>query len=195
MGTLEFISNSLGHLAWPITVIVIAIMAREPIYSLIPKIKNIKWKDFEASFIERLERAEESISAEPSANIADLLHNPGFGEYVRIAKVSPEAAVLMSWRELEQTLRPELRRTADSRPVVTDAKRLLVRANKSTLKQFNDLRKLRNMVAHAGDVDITEAMAIEYVRLVFLLKDTLEREIKNSADKAALALGQQGISG
>jgi len=63
MTTLEFISNIVDSLAWPIAFAFLMVLLREPILNILPFLERLKYKDFELSF---RRQAEETMHLDPA---------------------------------------------------------------------------------------------------------------------------------
>jgi len=180
MDILSFIAALVASLAWPSAILVGLLVFRRSLQALLPAIKMLKYKDFQAEFTEDLQRVSREADAAklPSGQVVrDLpVGGPEASErkYTRLLTVSPAAAVLEAWQDLERALHgvatgwdydnpqdDELPNTS------TVAKRLHDEGKLDAVafSLFNELRRLRNQVAHHGGYAVTEAQAYEYAFL------------------------------
>jgi uncharacterized protein YutE (UPF0331/DUF86 family) len=86
-----------------------------------------------------------------------------------LAQVSPRAAILAAWSELELALHAAARRAGrpepGSFPQILDVLERQGLFSRETLEVLRDLRTLRNDVAHGRDIDVTFSQAMEYGQL------------------------------
>lgn len=90
---------------WPITLLIICIIFRKPINTLIGKVVKVKAKDFEVEFSAKLATVRHDFKNHYSDKTMHLqleISEP-FAQSSVLANTNPEAAVLVSWRELELT--------------------------------------------------------------------------------------------
>lgn len=115
---LEFASATLGQFAWPVFVIVVVLLLREPIKQLMvnPRLLRVKAGPggLELELREDLDQAEKQLETvpttpelEPKKADEDAAHD-FIAEMERLAQVAPRAVVLESHTRLE-CLRPAVR--------------------------------------------------------------------------------------
>ena len=175
----QLIASVIGDLAWPIVVLVIAFALRHHIAGLLPNLKWLKYKDFEAAFGEQLAEAEKevpehersvSVSADDEAN-----------RYLQLAEMSANAAVMEAWLPVERALRDVARlhgydgtqgRSALYFIKILGRKKILSPRLVSLLR---DLRGLRNAAAHAVDErEISTEQALRFKELANYVRKELE---------------------
>lgn len=179
MGVLEFVAALVGHLAWPVSVIVLVSLLRGPLVELIPTLNRLRYKDLELTFGARAHQlanaAEQSLPAgEPEG--------PELGRLRDLALVSPRAAVIESWLRLEaaaglalQARGAKLRRDDFRSPLGLG--RALQGAqvlNGEELKVFDELRNLRNAATHGPEFALNPEAAVEYARAAIRLADVVK---------------------
>jgi hypothetical protein len=179
MNAFEFVIKILDQLIWPLTLIIIVILLRGSIGSLIPKTKYLRTKNFEAYFSEKLEKAElGALTADlPGVELQDN-SNDFVRFYHKLSELSPVATVLASWREVEIAISPVLNRSDAGFPSLSSVKKIFksYTFNEATITLFNDLRLLRNKIAHSSD-GISNAKAFEYAILAHKLAIKVANEI------------------
>lgn len=161
MNTLEFIASLVDSLAWPGVVYLFLWIFQERIGSLLPRLVRFKHKDTEVEFseaIERLER-EEQPALRDSAEEGEP--NEQYLELLKIAEISPRAAVMEAWIKVETSAAkaavrafPELDEKllrGPAQPLRLLESRVL---NRSETNEIRELRRLRNMAAHHEDFDL-----------------------------------------
>lgn len=197
---LEFWSSVIDSLAWPVGVVIAALLLRKPFTDLLadPSTKHVKagpgGLEIE-KWDQRLADARQEIEASPvppgeAQPAADEELTFG-GEMFDLATVSPSAAILESFAVLERLLRQLVRiepgtRRPDGRLIITaPSVRVLARmARKQGLLTdeetyaIEDLSVLRNVVAHEhADIDVDRAR--DYVILVSRLVATLNAHARD----------------
>lgn len=159
----------LDVLAWPSVVLIVAFLLRKPIKALLPFVENIKYKDFEVKFRKELDQVKEEAKEagiEIQTEIGDKT------EIYKLIEVSPTAAILESWKELEISARKKVEELA---PRDAKFRNLLQRPIAylehtgalipSTARTVRDLQSLRNQAAHSTELKLTKEDAIEYVSI------------------------------
>jgi hypothetical protein len=112
---LSFIATVVGHVAWPATVLIAGFLLRKPLLALLPELRRLRYKDLEVDFGKELEHVEAQLDAvvpkqlegpKEAAKVPELQDLPKTREELieRIAALSPSAAILESWSNVERTL-------------------------------------------------------------------------------------------
>lgn len=172
MNILAFIAEIVKATAWPIVVLCIAWSFRRQLLTLIPSVELLEWRDFKLRFGKQVERVvEEAREALPADTIRLGYSKQDRVDALQLAKISPRAAILEAWAELELAacLALESRgvRTSDSDRRKSRKMAMLLRTHDLfsdlQLDVWNQLHALRNAAAHARDQKITLESAYEYV--------------------------------
>src|SRR5437762_1734588 len=102
MDWLQFIAGFIFHLSWPNTVGVLIFVLRKPILELIPALSKLRLKEFELEFRDRLADAQTSVAllANEKAKEDVVLLKP-VSYYRDLARISPRAALMEVWMEVE----------------------------------------------------------------------------------------------
>lgn len=172
----EFTIALLDKLIWPAVVVFAILVLRKPVAALVPLAKKLKYKDFEVEFGQELK----AISKKAEGAFPELKQDKKTA-LIATAENMPNAAVIEAWN------------------VVDDAAELLVKSIDSNIdlnvgtrykliedfllkqkvidtkkgKLFNELRQLRNKVAHAAGYEVGKAEALQYIDLCFKLTEYL----------------------
>ena len=183
MDNLAFISSIVSSLIWPIVVVFIVIILRRPLQDLIAdlgrRLHSIKFPGGEAEFSDELAEIKEAADEAnlPPAPISPpvgplLLEVEGYEkQWIKLAELSPRAAITEAWRQVEIAMREVARRyeisEKDSRSPLTLIRELGKRQilTPDILAIVGDLRGIRNTAAHGLRVEITQTDAAEYVAL------------------------------
>jgi hypothetical protein len=168
MSILEFISS----VAWPVSVLVIALLFREP---LVEALRSATGKVAAGPFSLEWEKQVEEVEA-------DLKRTPPYiaggepsataGKLDEIASISPEAAIVEGFAQIEGSLRMALENAKVEVPPRSwsayELSRLALENNlisTGTKEAIDGLRVLRNLAAHGQANDISSERAHEFVAL------------------------------
>ncbi|MFD2256783.1 hypothetical protein ACFSSA_08860 [Luteolibacter algae] len=174
MTFLEFLASLVSSLAWPATIFLAIFFLRKPLVELIPLLKKLKYKEFEAEFRDALEATpvpptiatDDTLSADSPG---DLLKSRNY--YLQLAEVSPRSAIMEAWLELESAssdaytriVKPGMKVFMNPR----DTAQYLYGQSLITedeYKSFQSLARLRNKAAHETDLsDMNQKVVGEYV--------------------------------
>jgi len=179
-----FITEIVKALVWPATILTIIALFKRPIATLLSEVGRLKWKgleiEFEKDIKEIAKRADEvlppqlvevraadeiKISADEMSFIVSRAENE---KITRLAEISPPAAILEVWLDVESALREAASRhevQVSPRTHVLSLARNLVdmgKLDQQTFEIFETLRDLRNKVVHARSTDLTFSQAMEF---------------------------------
>lgn len=177
MDTFTFIVEMTKALAWPTAVAVTVYLLRTPLINLVPYIEELKYKDFELKFRRDISKAKEMFESEvmPSPELSRLLEEEN--TLIRVAEISPRAAVIESWMSLQNSLldislnlgqidnKENFREHSRVGHAMLDAKIF----NKNDFNVYHKLRDLRNEATYAPDFAFNSQDAKEYVKLAMQL--------------------------
>jgi len=193
MDWLQWSSAVIGSTAWPIAISVVALVYRGQIGQLLKRIRGAKYGSAEVYFSDELDKIEAQasrLSTKPEADAGDTsieVSQPSTstntdGEQVpddgpetsqmserqdrftEIAKLSPSAAVLDAWRDVELELERSFRKSGLHRekkriaPLQLGMKLYemgVIHAH--TMDMISHLQNLRNAAAHTEEVSVTDA--------------------------------------
>lgn len=181
MDCLTFIAKLAETLAWPVVVVMVFFGLKDKGLELIPILRKLKYKEFEAEFGEGVREIGETLPLpkETGAVKAEQKAEPSglHEQLLRLAETAPRAAVLEAWLQVEHAAQRLVSRTgvADRslRMVGPSIMRTyLERTGALSPKQqegFNKLRALRNKVVHYVEVSLPLDEVLEYVELALAL--------------------------
>jgi hypothetical protein len=176
-----FIAEIVKALAWPVTVLGIVYILKQPLARVILTLTKLKYKDLELEFEDKLQDAKkeaERANLPPSPLLAAVTKDT----YLELATHSPREAILEAFSEvldaaLETAKRHGLAGTQSS---LKDSPMALIRLlrNAGVLDAqqelvFKQLRVLRNDAYDSPTFALTAASAIQYVTLAKRLADYL----------------------
>lgn len=167
---LDFVSSVVASLAWPIAIVLIALILKKPIVNLLRTLRFLRYGDVEFEFDQELKKIEGKIEEnQPLPPVQTIEESKAKDLFEELVAASPKAAVLATWQEVEYTMN-EL---ANQLNIDTKSWRSpvnLVNVLKSNeqitsnaVELLLELRKLRNRLAHTGpSVEIAESEARRY---------------------------------
>lgn len=185
MDCLTFISNLIDSLVWPAVTLLIVYWLKDAIAERIKNLKTFKWGDKEATFGDKLAEVEaeaEAAQLPPPKDRPDPPVASSFKEYLqRLAEVSPQAAVLEAWKEVEkaaeflcQKISGEKHPAGSAKvdQIIADQFRLH-RLSVSVYTMYRQLKQLRNEAAHNVHSSPTKVQALEYAEIALQVADAL----------------------
>ncbi|MBN6350233.1 hypothetical protein JZM10_01965 [Providencia rettgeri] len=179
MDVLKFFSELIKALAWPMATIILVILLRKPVVELIPLLRRLKYKEFELEFskeVSELKAEVEAIAKEKSPSVP-----VSSSRLLDLVSFSTPAAIMEAWLEVEsaaistassfwgQSTNDALKNTQKLGEYLLQCKVI----DREQLDIFNKLRHLRNKVAHARDLNLSESDARSYVQLALDLADSI----------------------
>ncbi|WP_028863118.1 HEPN domain-containing protein [Psychromonas aquimarina] len=178
MSWMQFIIELLDKITWPLVLVFFFIIMRQPLSALIPLAKKVKYKEFEVEFNQELKALTEQAQGEfPEFNLDKK------SLITASADNLPNSAVLEAWKEVDDAAE-KLIKSLDQNIDLNISTRYKLMENillsekivdSKKGKLFNELRQLRNKVAHAKDFEVGKTQALQYIELCFVLADHLNR--------------------
>ena len=182
MDFLTFLATIVGSLAWPVSLLVALFLLRRPITELLPGLRRLKYKDLEVDFGKELEKIEAVMDTVeentkpkgelPVAVQPEPLPKTRTELLEKLAELSPNAAIMESWRNVERTLDFYFSSRGIERPRSGQA--ILGHLDydpnfpPQLVSAYQELRLLRNRAAHDG-----ENLTAEHARDFSALADRL----------------------
>jgi hypothetical protein len=181
MNALEFVIQLLDKLVWPLTLFVLLYLVRKELKTLIPFLKRARISEFELEFDRDLAAVKSVAEDEFKVVQADWKVT-----LITLAQHTPNIAILEAWKEIEtraetliRILQPQV--DLDSPTRFKMMQEILIRDYRIETKKgkiFNDLRQIRNRVAHAKSYTVNSDQALSYVAIAIQLIEYLEEKIK-----------------
>jgi len=162
MTLFEFISSIISSLAWPTIVLIIVFILKNPLSKILISLTKFRYKDLEMEF-ERLQSSTdalpETIENKTIPESERIIYASLEEQIADISPRSPEGAILIAWSTIEAAISSAIMRLAISpeppsyRSVIHNIECLKKYTNldKIIFAILDDLRVVRNQVAHAGD--------------------------------------------
>jgi hypothetical protein len=202
MDGLEFTSNVIGHLAWPVAILFLGFMFREQVRALLAKMKTLKAPggieaDFSMDVAKVAEEAKQvhvEVVAPPPAGTQFGTPSVKQGpppqdekdRLYELIRERPAALIVDAWRDLEKAMLDLI----GVKGLYVPPSRLqnpalwptwLVKDNlisDEIAGLIVELRHLRNRVAHAHDWEPTVTDAINYHTSAKLVSDVLRKKLE-----------------
>lgn len=181
MNTFEFIIQLLDKIIWPLTLFILILLLRKPLRALIPFLKRAKLSELEVEFDQQLAEAQRTATKEIPLQEADWRI-----ELIQLAQHMPNAAVLEAWNKVETKTTDFIKSKHQLLPTASDEPYKALQElledegliELKRLKLFDELRQLRNKVAHAKNYKVSREQASAYVTLALQLIDYLSHQQK-----------------
>lgn len=176
MSALEFVASLVSSLAWPVAVLVIAVIFRAQIRQVMSRpLRRLRAGPVEMEFDRLLSEVEVAVQRPVSATPAEEPTKPGHpavAELEELVTTSPVAAILDAHALIERELRGAVVEADPSVNVsrMTMGQLLRVATDKQILtpeaaRAVRDLTVMRNLVAHGRASEVTGERARSYVTL------------------------------
>lgn len=183
MDVTAFLSSALDSIAWPITVVVLALMLRKPLNNILQNIRRIRYGDLEFDFsleLQKLEGKAKTAGLQIPRDLQTRTSQPrtpedAIADAWRLAEDFPEPAVGVAWLAVEHELMQAVMRLAispDYPPHNAPAKNISLlhegRYIDSDMRAVLErMRRLRNAAVHPwrDEVRISAGEAQEFAVL------------------------------
>ena len=98
-----------GALAWPLALVLVALLFRAQWIALLHRLDELRWGDKSARFSRRLDRLERAapfppVLPPPHEDEPDLALSGDHARFLQLLELSPSAAVLDAWARVEEGL-------------------------------------------------------------------------------------------
>lgn len=180
----NIILGLVNALAWPITVLVLALLFKSALSRVMERIGAIKWRDLVVEIDNALDKAEEKADklklpaiASPKKKLNEFKKEPTFW----LAENFPHAAIMDAWRSVElKTIDVAKAQGIEFRGPIAGERVIKELIEKNLLDHtflslYRDLRTIRNNVAHSGDLPLASWDAVRYVDLSLRLLRGLDK--------------------
>ena len=164
MNWLEFFASVIGSLAWPSAITVVALMFRKQILSVFERAEELGFGDWKLKLNQDLEEAEEvARTLPPPPQPLQVVHLQEPPRFEKLLEISPNAAILDQWLEIES----RLAQMGDRLGLPESEQRQFFKVTKalksnplfpdSLLDLLAELRQIRNLAAHKPKIPASEA--------------------------------------
>ena len=174
----------LSACAWPATLMVLALILRNPILKILPNLTRMKAGGFEFEFSRRIQELERKADDADIPAIEQVLQDPLDRQVSRLyllAETSPRTAILESWLLVESaTSEAALHLGIDMpdskfRTPYAYLKHLSKRAGfpSELFSIVNELRQLRNRAVHEPEFELALSETLEFIDLAVRVANEL----------------------
>jgi hypothetical protein len=189
---LDFLKSVIDSLAWPTTVLVLALIFRSQIERIVRTVAHLKYKDIEVDFREEIdafiqaakdsEVVEQKQSLRPSETKPNAIKSTLRDEINSVIDNSPQAAVLLGWTLVESELLTLIQRTGvspDYPPHNSAVQNIEFLRNAKIfgpkmVLALENARRIRNRVAHLPSNErIDSDLARQYVTVIYDIVDLI----------------------
>lgn len=190
MNELEFTASIVETMVWPIIVLIIIFILKNPLSHLILGLSKFKYNDLEMNFGKELSKLEKTIGGGKEHidnNSMVVNRSDEENEILSIAEIHPSAAIIVTWAMVEKEIISTINRLSispDYPPYNSALKNInLLKENRyidtATYELITEFRVLRNKSAHLHNdgEKIKYLEAVKYYELAIKITKTL-REIK-----------------
>lgn len=168
---MEHLVELVKAIAWPAAAIWLGYLFRTELRQLLGRVSAVKYGDVEASFGQNLDKAEKDaqgiVSPKSEVSEEELSKKELL---LRIAEVSPRAAVVEAWTLIEMAAMKNgiwsgaaIKRTNPK--MILDHLEASGKFSPVSLKLVQQLKQIRNQATHLPDFAITQSEAERYLDL------------------------------
>jgi len=190
---LQFIASVVGSLAWPVAAVVVIALLRRPLSRVIESLHRVSFRGINADFgqvVAKLELQADEAKIPPAVEMPNgathfQRNDQTVGanaEIAAMAAISPEAAVVRAWLEIEHAATDALLRVGYPKKVqeVYAARKIMLLReggyiDQETYRIITSIRNLRDKITHAvgerENLNYEEAM--DYARLALRMAQRL----------------------
>jgi hypothetical protein len=182
MDITTFIVEFTNAVAWPLTVLVIALLLRRPLQNLAPLLRTLRYGDMELHFQQDIAEIARNVDASMTvAAAANATDQSELAALLSLAEKAPQTAVMEAWRRVENAI-TDVARSVEidvapavwTMPLVLSA--LLVERAAITEAQYDvifGLKDLRNRVARTAGTVVSVEEASRYADLAHRVERSL----------------------
>src|SRR3569623_55393 len=190
MDFLTFLATIIGSLAWPASLLVALFMLRGPIAELLPSLRRLRYKELEVDLGKELEKIEAVMDTveektQPKGELPvgvqpEPLPKTRTELLEKLADLSPNAAILERWRNVERTLAFYFSSRGIERP--RSGQTILGHLDydpnfpQQLVSAYQELRLLRNRAAHDR-----ENLTAKHAKEISALADRLTFALNQAA--------------
>ena len=110
---IEYIFKAVDSLAWPVSILIIILIFRKELSAVLSQLSNLEYKGFKANFGNKLQDVEQKIKEIKRTEVEDsnveseltINQENDYDRIMRIAEISPRAAISEAWSEVEAAAR------------------------------------------------------------------------------------------
>jgi hypothetical protein len=105
MDWLTFLTKIIEALSWPMALLISVLLIRRPLLTAVPFLRKLKYSDVEIEFTQEVSSLRREVSEVKSETNLLVSDSPRIPDHVlQLAAISPRAAVLEAWKEVENAV-------------------------------------------------------------------------------------------
>jgi hypothetical protein len=165
----QFVASLVSSLAWPVAVVIVAVVFRSPISEMIGRLEHVKSPLFEG-WVKVAEEAHVAL-----ATIHPTAATPGkrgslTEKFSDLAAISPSGAVMTAWIEVEEVLNAKILAAgvAEDKRMYVPRSDVALRAgliSEQTAIAIRKLKDLRNFAAHHRADALDREKALDFLAM------------------------------
>lgn len=188
---MEEIPKILQAVTWPITVLIIVFILKNPIFKLLDQTKKLKYKDFEIEFDKDLNDLNARVKEKKKkTKIPENFKNKYFNENFDI--IPSRGKLIEAWLSLETSIMSSASSfdldSRDKKLNLHEALRILNKneiLDRENLDIINELRQLRNRLVHFRESDIKEDEINKFIDTIRDQADIILSNMWNKRPKSS----------
>lgn len=174
-----FIATLVGHLAWPLTVLVVIAVIVWRGHELAKIVRSVRYGDFEVTLQKDVAEARDAAERIRVQRRIEEPETARTDKTRRLAEIDPSVAVIDEWRRLEHAIIRLIQHNGMMRfttpPKFIDYLGSIGKLLSSEVALYNRLRSIRNSAVHLYfDQSLSTGEALEFGELVELLIGRIE---------------------
>lgn len=188
MDILQFIVEMTNTLAWPVASASIAFMFKGEIAKLLLRLRKLRHKDTELEFTEGIQalvqESEQTGESIHPPNLDDEEIRTAYDFLLRLADISPRAAVIEAYRKVELSAYDLVNGLSINKHKLPPSRIFnLLREGTDilddhTYSQLRILKDLRNQAAHAEELDLKDLQVEVYIDIALAILAKLKQSHK-----------------
>ena len=193
---MEIFVRLIEVIAWPFTIIISVFLFRHELRKAAQRLTTVKYKDISIIFNKDLEQIENDLNKirfdrNDKKQLEDDQTLSSYERLIRIADISPRAAIMEAWRDIEITTKQvtEAYEIASIGHIAgVKAVRKLVENGvlpSNVISVYERLRRLRAKAAHTAEFEIDPVEAQRYIDTAHQFFMTLRFLLNQSKDKSS----------
>jgi hypothetical protein len=181
MDNQQFVASLVSSLAWPVAVVIVALVFRRPIGEMIDRLEHVKSPLFEGWAKARAE-TRLALAASPAPAPEAAVHGPLTDDFAALAATAPIDAILRAWNVVETLLREylELEGVPKARTLtfdqMTDTALKVGLMTRDTANGIKGLANLRTVALHGVGEKLDSDKALDFLALADAVVFTIEYE-------------------
>ena len=169
MDNYQFVAALVSSLAWPVAVVIVAVVFRRPIGEMIGRLEHVKAPMFEG-WAKVATETRAALATTPTGTIKVEVKGSLSEKFADLAMTSPTGAVVIAWIEVEKLLTAKM--VAAGLPEMkvsgvrlADAALQAGLVSRETSEAIRGLATLRNLAAHGRSDNMDRDRALDFLAL------------------------------